>query len=109
MASDLIFRVSFYNQETLYEVYAKKVCESAMMGFIEIEEFVFGETTSLVVDPSEERLKNEFSDVKRTYIPMHSILRIDEVAKQGVSKARELKSNKVSTFPNNHFHKKDDN
>lgn len=111
MANELIFRVSFYNQETLYEIYANKVCESNMMGFIEIEEFVFGETTSLVVDPSEERLKNEFSEVKRTYIPMHSILRIDEVSKQGISKAREFKpGSKVTSFPTSSiYQQKDDN
>lgn len=111
MADELIYRVSFYNQETLYEIYARNVCESNMMGFIEIESFVFGETTSLLVDPSEERLKNEFAEVKRTYIPMHSILRIDEVSKQGVSKAREFKSSgKVSVFPSHQYGKgkKDD-
>jgi hypothetical protein len=73
-----------------------------MFGFLEVEEFVFGETTALVVDPSEEKLKTEFSDVKRTYIPMHSVLRIDEVNKEGVGKITEGGQNNVS-YLNNRF------
>ena len=101
MCKETVYRITFSNQDTVYDVYAKKVCESAMFGFIEIEDFIFGETTSLVVDPSEERLKLEFGDVKRTYIPMHTVIRIDEVTKEGVGKVKEFKSsdNKVSMFP----------
>ena len=40
----------------------------------------------MVLDPAEERIKSEFEGVKRTYLPLHSVLRIDEVRKQGVSK-----------------------
>ena len=32
-----------------------------MYGFIEIEAFVFGERSQMIVDPAEERLKNEFA------------------------------------------------
>ena len=59
---------------------------------------VFGERTSLVVDPSEEKIKSEFENVKRTYLPMHSIIRIDEVDKQGTSKISKLEGN-VAQFP----------
>ena len=55
--------------------------------------------TSVVVDPSHEKLKDEFADVTTTYIPMHNVLRIDEVKKQGTAKISEL-SDKVTTFPN---------
>lgn len=99
MAKQLLYRVSFVCQDTIYEIYARHVGESDMFGFIEIEAFVFGETTQLLVDPSEERLKTEFQNVKRTYIPMHSVLRIDEVDKEGVSKAFDKKGDNVSQFP----------
>jgi hypothetical protein len=52
-----------------------------------------------LVDPAEERLKNEFSGVKRSYIPMHSIIRIDEVEKEGPAKISEFKGEKVAQFP----------
>ena len=101
LKSKSIYKVCFVSQDTSYEIYARSVGESDMFGFLEVEEFVFGETTQLLVDPSEERLKNEFSSVKRTFIPMHSILRIDEVEKEGISKAIQSgdKGN-ISTFPN---------
>jgi hypothetical protein len=76
----------FVNQGKVYEIYASKVSHGNLFGFIEIEELVFGERSSVVVDPTEEKIKAEFNDVKRTYLPMHSVLRIDEVKKQGVSK-----------------------
>lgn len=74
------------NQGKIYEIFARQITQSSMYGFVEIEELVFGEKTSLVVDPSEERLKDEFAGVKRTYIPMHSVIRIDEVEKRGTAK-----------------------
>ena len=51
-----------------------------------------------MVDPSEERIKSEFENVKRTYLPMHSIIRIDEVEKQGTSKITKAEGN-VTQFP----------
>jgi hypothetical protein len=65
---------------------------------VEVEELVFGERTTVVVDPSEEKIKSEFENVRRTYLPMHSILRIDEVDKQGASKISKIEGN-VTQFP----------
>lgn len=82
-------------------MFAKQVSQSSMLGFIEIGDYVFGESTSLVIDPSEERLKKEFSGVKRSYIPLHSVIRIDEVEKKGISKISELSKdgNVITPFP----------
>lgn len=81
-----MYRIIFYNQGKVYELYAKSIDAGAMYAFVEIEDIVFGEQTELVVDPSEEKLKDEFRDVKKTYIPMHAVIRIDEVSKQGTNK-----------------------
>lgn len=100
MATSHIFRIMFVNQGKVYEVYARKVTHGELFGFIEVEELVFGERSSVVLDPSEERVKGEFAGVKRTFLPMHSILRIDEVKKQGVSKITALEGGaNVSQFP----------
>lgn len=101
MSTKTLFRVNFVNQDNIYELYARQVCESEMFGFVEVGEFVFGETTSVVVDPSEERLRNEFAGVKRCYLPMHAIVRIDEVVKEGVGKIHDLKSHQgnISHLP----------
>jgi hypothetical protein len=95
-----IYKVIFHNQNRVYEVYARQIFQSDMWGFIEIEEYVFGERSQLLVDPSEEKLKNEFAGVTRSYVPMHSIIRIDEVEKEGASKISESAgSSNISAFP----------
>jgi len=93
-----IYRVSFINQGNLYEVFCRKVYQADLYGFITIEEMLFGERSSIVVDPSEERLKDEFESVKRSFIPMHSVIRIDEVSREGAAKITEL-GEKVTAFP----------
>jgi len=100
MAASHIFHVVFVNQGKVYEIYARKVSHGELFGFIEVEELLFGERSSVVLDPSEERIKSEFEGVKRTFLPMHSILRIDEVKKHGVSKISVLESGaNVAQFP----------
>ena len=101
MTDKALYRVSFVNNDSVYEIYAHSVSESDMFGFLQVEQLSFGENTSLVVDPSEEKLKMEFGGVKRTYIPMHSVIRIDEVSKQGTAKLKEKtdSGNKISQFP----------
>lgn len=95
-----IFRVMFWNQNQIYEVYVNHLFQSDLYGFIEVEEYQFGERSGMIVDPAEERLKNEFSGVKRSYIPMHAVIRIDEVEKQqGLGKITEYKGEKVTTLP----------
>jgi hypothetical protein len=101
MAKKHLYRVQFINQGKVYEIYAKRVGQGNLFGFIEIEGIVFGEKSSVVIDPSEERLKGEFEDVSITYIPMHAVIRIDEVQKQGTAKivALDGKSENVVAYP----------
>lgn len=95
------YRITFMNQGKVYEIYARAVHQSAIFGFIEVEKIVFGEKSALLVDPTEEHLKSEFDGVSRTYIPMHSVIRIDEVEKTGHGKITraEGSSDKVAPFP----------
>ena len=99
MAASHIFKVMFVNQGKVYEIYARKVSHGSLFGFIEVEELVFGERSSVVVDPTEERIKSEFAGVKRTYLPLHAVVRIDEVKKQGVSKITVLEGANITQFP----------
>ena len=99
MASEPIYRINFLNQGQVYEIFARHVFQSDLWGFLEVEEFLFGERSQMIVDPAEEKLKNEFADIKRSFIPMQSIIRIDEVEKEGVGKITEAKGGNVSPFP----------
>jgi len=99
-----IFRISFINHGKVYQLHADSVQQADLFGFIRISGLIFGETTSVVVDPSEEKLKSEFSGVKQFTIPMQSVIRIDEVEKRGQNKILELDSNaNVTPFPSNFY------
>jgi hypothetical protein len=101
MANQPVYKVIFQNGNQVFEVFARQIYQSDMWGFIEVEEFVFGERSQILVDPSEEKLKHEFNGVKRSYIPLQAIIRIDEVDKEGSSKVSEVSSSvsNVTSFP----------
>lgn len=95
--SSEIFKVTFLNKGRVYEVFVKQVYQSDLYGFVEIEDFVFDERTQVVIDPGEEKLKAEFSGVKRSFIPIQAIIRIDEVEQSGVSKISS--GDNITPFP----------
>jgi len=99
MSVKRLYKIVFMSQGQVYEIYAREVGHGSLFGFIEIEKLVFGERSSVVVDPTEEKIQSEFAGVKRTYLPMHSIIRIDEVDKQGTSKISKLEGGNVAQFP----------
>lgn len=95
------FKVIFTNQGQVFEIYAASVSQGEMFGFIEVEQILFGERSQLIVDSSEERLKTEFAGVKRVFIPLHAVIRIDEVEKRGAARITpsEGGSSVVKAFP----------
>lgn len=101
MAETSIYKVVFFSQGQIFEIYARKVGQGALFGFVEVEELLFGARSRVVIDPSEERLKSEFEGVRRTHIPLHSILRIDEVEREGTAKITSAPqgSGTVTPFP----------
>jgi len=99
MNAKRLYRIAFLNGGKLYEIYARSVSQGDLYGFIEIAEIVFGEKSALVVDPAEERLKTEFAEVRRSYIPLHAVVRIDEVDKQGTAKISATGEGKITPFP----------
>jgi hypothetical protein len=85
-AKKTVYKVVFVNEGKVYEVYARNVGPSNLIAFVEVEGLLFGERDSVLVDPTEEKLRSEFAGVERTLIPMHSVVRIDQVAKRGTPK-----------------------
>ena len=94
-----IYKVLFHSQGQVYEVYAHNIYQSDLYGFVEIEDYTFGNRSQMLIDPSEDRLRNEFEGVQRSFIPMHAIVRIDEVEEEGVAKISDSKGEKVTPFP----------
>jgi hypothetical protein len=95
-----VYKVMFINQGKVYELYAKAVHQGELYGFVEIEGLLFGEASSLLIDPAEERLQNEFRGVNRSLIPIQAVIRIDEVEKGGQSKIHEATdTSNITPFP----------
>ncbi|AHE98624.1 DUF1820 family protein [Thioalkalivibrio paradoxus] len=100
MADSNRFRVTFINQGKVYEVFAREVFQDRLYGFVTVEGLLFGERSQVVVDPSEERLRHEFEGVERFHVPLHAVIRIDEVAEIGSARIREMGSGgNVHMFP----------
>ena len=99
MSESTIYKVIFFNQGKVYEIYARSVGQGGLFGFIEVGELLFDQGTQLVVDPAAEQLEKEFGDVQRINIPLHSVIRIDEVEKQGVSRITETDKGDGNLMP----------
>jgi hypothetical protein len=98
MSDATIYRITFVNRGDVYEIYARRVTQGGMFGFVEVEELLFGERSKILIDSSEERLKSEFDGVRRIFIPIHSVVRIDEVDKAGRGRISASEGT-VTTFP----------
>lgn len=94
-----LFKISFLNQGRVYELYARRVGASGVLGFTEIADLMF-EQSGLVVDPTEERLREEFRDTRVLHLPMHAVLRIEEVDRRGPLAIRDAATGeKIMPFP----------
>lgn len=96
-----IFRVSFHNNGKVYQLHAQNIGQGDLYGFIEIRDLLFGEHTSVVIDPAEEKLQAEFAGVERLILPMHVVMRIEEVEKRGQNKILDIDGSisNISPFP----------
>ena len=70
-------------------MYARRVASSNIWGFIEVGEFDFDTRQGVLVDPAEERLREEFADTRTLHLPMHNVLRIEEVERRGAAAIRD--------------------
>lgn len=99
--TSLLYRITFLSQGKTYELYARRVTSSALWGFTEVGELVLpapGE--GLVVDPTEERLREEFGHTRVLHLPIQSILRIEEVDRVRAATIREAGgAETVTPFP----------
>ncbi|AUG98924.1 DUF1820 family protein [Pectobacteriaceae bacterium CE70] len=95
-----LYRIQFINNGKNYQLYVRELVPSNLFGFIEIADFVFDSQSTLLVDPSIEKLKTEFAGVSRSFIPLQAVIRIDAVTERDKGSARisELGDN-VSHFP----------
>lgn len=96
-----LYKITFLNHGHVYELYARHVASSSLWGFTEVGELVFDVRDGVLVDPAEERLRDEFGDTRVLHLPMQSVIRVEEVARKGKSAIRDAASGEtvVTPFP----------
>lgn len=100
MSDRKLFRIAFHNNGKVYELYCSDVASSSLWGFLEVSGLMFGEGEAVVIDPTEERMRDEFEGVEVLHVPMHSVVRVEEVARKGQAVIRDRESGeKVTPFP----------
>ena len=98
--NEKLYRIAFLNHGKVYELFCTGVCTSGLLGFIEVSGLELGDKDSLVVDPTEEKMRDEFDGVEVLHLPHHSVLRVEQVKKKGQLVIRERESGeKVTPFP----------
>jgi hypothetical protein len=98
--TDRLYKISFLNHGKVYELFCTNVSTSDLLGFVEATDLVFDSKDSVVVDPTEEKVRDEFEGVEVLHLPMHSVLRVEQVAKKGQAVIRDRESGeKVTPFP----------
>lgn len=97
MPKEIIYRVLYHQQEVPFELYARSVSESEMFGFVELEELVFDASNSNV--EIQEKIKQEFEAVKRTYIPLANVFRIDTIERDEDLTGKRSSTGNVTVFP----------
>lgn len=73
-----IYRIVFTQEEEIKELYAQYISEETLVGFIEADTLLDRNNIALIVNPKE---------VRRCYIPLHNILRIDEITVEQTEKS----------------------
>lgn len=96
---DRVYRVLFHNQGKIFDVFVRSVGRAELFGFLELQDFVFSKPTSMVIDPSEDKLRNEFEKVNRVFVPISQVERIDEVPEVGEAKITETDGTQIHQFP----------
>ena len=100
MADKRLYKIIFLNGGKVYELYSEGVTTSGLLGFIEVSNLIFDTAEGLVVDPTEEKMRQEFEHAKVLHLPIQSVLRVEEVEKRGQCLIRDSQSGeKVTPFP----------
>jgi len=96
-----LYRVTFLSHGKVYTLYAKDVDSGRLWGFIEVSGLLFDVHEGLVIDPGEERLREEFGHTQRLHLPIQTVMRVEEVEKKGQSLIRDASTGErvVTPFP----------
>ena len=76
-----LYRIVFQQRDEDCELYAVRVAQGHLPAFLEIEQILFADRAGgHGANAAQERLRNALATVKRCYLPLAHIVRIDEIA-----------------------------
>lgn len=100
MPTRKLYKIVFHNSGKVYELYARHIASSELWGFTTVSGLEFGTRDGILVDPTEEKLREEFADTRALHLPMQAIVRIEEVSNRGTAAIRDGSSGeKVVPLP----------
>ncbi|MGY0504749.1 DUF1820 family protein [Luteimonas sp. e5] len=99
--ANTLYRIQFQQGDKRYTLYAREVSSSTIWGFVDIGGLDWPNQGGVLVDPAEERLREEFADTRRLHLPMHALIRIEEVDRRGQAAIHEAGGDNrvVTPFP----------
>ena len=101
MNTRVLYKITFHNAGKIYELYARRVSSSSLWGYTEVADLVFDVNEGLVVDPTEERLRDEFANTRVLHLPLQSVVRVEEVDRKSPLSIRDAGTGEkvVTPFP----------
>ncbi len=95
-----VFKVYFFHMDKVYTLFAKNVNASGeLFNMCEISGIIFQRNKNLIV-PSEDEVRQEFANLKRLMIPLHHLIRIDElenVSEEDITSPKAHKADSQTT------------
>lgn len=75
-----LYKVQFIDEKKEVKIiHANHVNPSSFLGLIEISDIIFIDSSDILINPDDEKIRKEFKNVEKTFLPIGTILRIDEI------------------------------
>ncbi|MGE4317947.1 MAG: DUF1820 family protein [Deferribacterales bacterium] len=75
-----LYKIIFIDEDKKTQtLHASYVNPSSFLGLIEISDIVFIDKSEIIISPDDGKLKENFKNVERSFIPLNYIVRIDEI------------------------------
>jgi len=95
-----LFKVVFIDEDkTIQTIHSLKLNPSSFLGLVEISDIVFIGRSEIIISPDDGKMKAKFKNVERSYIPLNSIVRIDELSLEKETPVIKLYSEELDENP----------
>ncbi len=75
-----LYKITFLNEKhEPLQIYAGSVRMSDILGLVEAGDIVFVDSSEVIINPEDDKIKKLFHNVATTMLPISSIVRIDEI------------------------------